>query len=141
MRAFYFGCARGVWGRRDVGHFMYEPGGRQSDHWNSVGPFDGIDSQLAPVSRYGRLGFRGDGQNGHGDEYPNGVAALHHKDGWTALAFWDNTGDSRGNSNSNFFFDETLDFEAAVAAAREHFPELFERFNFEIVPVAGRRAA
>lgn len=133
MNAYYFGCYSSVHG----GHGFHRPGGksiRATDDgpvrsWAcGIGPWDQVDGTLAPVVGE-RRGYRK-------IECPQGVAALHHKDGWTALAFWDRTGDHRGNSHSNFFFDEILDFDAAVAAARVAFPELFERFDFEIVPVA-----
>ncbi len=123
MSAFYFGCARGVWGHREAGHYFYAPGGRSAREAEAVNPWGHVDGKLAPREYEGRSA----------PECPQGVAALHHKDGWTALAFWDRTGDSRGNSNSTFLFDATLTFEEALAAARENFPALFERFTFDIV--------
>lgn len=50
----------------------------------------------------------------------------------TALSFWDRTVDRRGNSSSNFFFDSHLNFDDALADAREHWPHIFERFTFEV---------
>lgn len=64
-----------------------------------------------------------------------GVAKLHHKNGWTALAFWDRSGDSRGNSNSVFIFEGTWTYDQVLELAHEHFPESFERFDFELKPV------
>lgn len=126
--AFFFGCARGVWGERHAGHHLYEPGGRKV-HWDDplanghgIGPFGKVDAALAPRPR------------GRYSEAPQGHAELHHRDGWTALAFWDRTGDSHPNSNSTFIFDAELDFAGALAAARSAFPELFDRFDFEVVP-------
>jgi hypothetical protein len=63
---------------------------------------------------------------------PQGVAALHHRDGWTALAVVDRTGDSRDGSHATFCFPATLTLDEAVAQARHWFPSLFERFDFEI---------
>lgn len=65
---------------------------------------------------------------------PEGRALLHHRDGWTAVAFWDRTGDSRPGSNTAFLLDEVLDFDAAVDAARQAYPHVFARFTFEVVP-------
>lgn len=65
---------------------------------------------------------------------PQGKALVHHRDGWTALAFWDRTGDSRGNSCSVFVLEGDLDFDQALAAAGKLFPEVFERIDFEVVP-------
>lgn len=61
-----------------------------------------------------------------------GEAALHHKDGWTALSFADRSVDARPGSHSTFVFKDVLDFEDALAAAREHYPEVFRRFKFEV---------
>jgi len=116
MRAYYFGCygpAGHVWhgqGMRSLGL-----SGAEGTPWLA----GDVDGGLAP--RDGR------------DELPQGVAALHHRDGWTALSFWDRTGDSRGNSNSTFVLEAELDFDQALALARELFPELFARFDFEVV--------
>lgn len=46
------------------------------------------------------------------------------------------TGDRRGGSHTAFLFDATLTFDEALAAARERWPRLFERFTFEVVPEA-----
>lgn len=120
-RAYYFGCLCGVNGETQAGHYLHD------DHLRTVSwrerdaqPWGYIDAQLAP-------------KLGRHEEAPQGHAALHHKDGWTALAFWDRSGDSRDNSNSAFLFDHVLTFDAALAAAREAFPALFERFPFDVV--------
>lgn len=83
-----------------------------------------MDSNLAPAKRnkFGRKE----------KEEPQGVCALHYKDGWTAISFWDRTGDSRGNSNSTFFIEGTYDFEAMKKMATEQYPEIISRFNFEL---------
>jgi hypothetical protein len=62
-----------------------------------------------------------------------GRALLHHKDGWTALSFWDRSVDSRGKCNSNFLAKGTFDFEKMLELARENFPHVMKRFKFEIV--------
>lgn len=112
----YFGC----WG--EAGHYLWTPDHR-SEH--RVTNFD-----------LNRL-FRGEIDSGFCpklDDQPQGVAALHHaRDGnardYTALAFWDRTGDSRGNSNSCFIFDGTLTAEEVLARARKVFPELMARIE------------
>lgn len=68
--------------------------------------------------------------NGYEDE---GVANIARKDGWTAIAFWDRSGDKRHASNSAFLFnDERIGFDAAIAIAKQEFPQIFTRFGFEI---------
>lgn len=123
VRAYYFGC----W--LHPGHFFFEPGMKRaprevarSRHSSDrdqpqIVPWGyGVDGQLCP--RRGR----------------QGEALVHHRDGWTALAFWDRSVDDRGGSNSVFLFEATLDFPAALAKARETFPEVFARFDFDVVP-------
>jgi hypothetical protein len=131
MRALYFGCRNG-----DVGHFMWVPGMRRAPHEFALSPYPGlpwdkVDAHFAPRRGPGR----------YAEEMPQGVAALHHKDGWTALSFWDRSVDSRGNSSSTFIFDAELDFAAALAAAREHFPTVVARYPFEIRPLLDTAAA
>lgn len=70
-----------------------------------------VDSQLMPRSEV------------------QGAALLHHMDGWTCLSMADRTGDTRGNSNANFIFEGTLDFEQAVAEATRLFPTLVARIG------------
>lgn len=61
-----------------------------------------------------------------------GVAKLQHLDGWTALGFSDRSVDSRPGAHSTFVFDQTLNFEEAVAEAKRQFPTIWERFDFEV---------
>lgn len=128
-RTFYFGC----WGR--VGHSLHTPDGKSLSYSHRLPPDqtpwdDVLDGGLPP-------------RPGRHMEAPNGHAALHHKDGWTALAFWDNSVDTRGGSHSTFLFEGIYDFDAALALARQQFPTIFARYPFEVVPHVekGRRAA
>lgn len=126
IRAYYFGCARGINGHRAAGHFFNAPGhiGRvTAREAQAVVPWERVDGALAPRKGTGR----------YAEECAQGVAALHHLDGWTALAFWDRTGDSRGASNSVFFFEGDWDFDHTLKLAREHFPEVLNRLTFPIV--------
>lgn len=137
MAAYYFGCTRGVWGDTQAGHGFCGPHGRSVSGRDveAANPWGMLDGKLAPKDHYGEVVFGIDDRRRaeRAAECPQGVAALHHKDGWTALSFWDRTGDSRDNSNSTFLFDAALSFDEAVAATREHFPALFARFTFEVV--------
>ena len=126
----YFGCTRGVWGDTQYGHRFIRPGGKfaYTHEAEAMSPWGIPDGTLAPRQ----------GGSTH-LEAPQGNAALHHKDGWTALAFWDRSGDSRGASNSVFLIPVNhMSFDDALAAARENFPELFERFPFGITEVVAR---
>lgn len=66
---------------------------------------------------------------------PQGRAALHHKNGWTALAFWDRSDDTRPGSHSTFFIEGTHDFETMKRLCQERFPEVWKRYTFEVVRV------
>jgi hypothetical protein len=119
-RAFYFGC----W--ESTGHYLYLPSGAHA--WNAEldlpWGYD-LDGALAPQVA------RGEQEQGH--------ARLHHKDGWTALAFWDRSADRRYGSNSAFIAEGTHDFAAMCALAERQFPAVWKRITdaFKIVLVDG----
>lgn len=111
----YFGCYR------RPGHYLWGPGMQRvrSDDL----PWKKLNGELAPPRA----------RPGH--------AALHHLDGWTALAFWDRSVDSRPGSNSVFLFPDVLDFEEAVIRAVKEFPEVFEQMRCVILLGGASRAA
>lgn len=108
---YFFGCYRGVQGHTEAGHYWRSSDG--SDAHKSGQPFGRYpDGTLCPEG----------GQ-------AQGYAILHQKNGWTAIGFWDRTGDSRGNSNSNFFVHGTHTFEEMQELIQVAFPELYLRFG------------
>lgn len=116
-RVAYFGR----WGA--PGHYLRSPSG--ATLWDGVGPFrwDELDGAFCVNAR--RLGARRSPVPEADQE--QSACKLTHRRGWTVLAFWDRTGDARGNSNSAFIAEGALGFEEMLAAAREHFPELLAR--------------
>ena len=136
-RIYYFGCGGRRWTpegwRWAAGHYLYEPGLRalrdEPPGWphslHHFYPGALLDGKLAP-----RLPGRG-GRSG--EEAPEGHAVLRHIEGWTFLAFWDRSADRRGASNSVFALDGVHDFNAAVALSRAAFPNVWERFPFDVV--------
>lgn len=54
-----------------------------------------------------------------------GDGSLWHKAGWTALAWWDRTGDRRPNSNTAIFARGTYTAEQMLALYRARFPYHF----------------
>lgn len=104
----YCGC----WGR--IGHYTWLPNGRRRPReadGDYVGPWRYLDSRkLNPGGK-------------HGD------ALLTWEDGWTALGITDNSVDHRGASHSTFAMPGLLDFDAALALAREHFPLIIDRIG------------
>lgn len=123
--AYYFGC------RNRPGHYLFDVhfrltpyGGPKELPWKERE----IDGRLCP-------NWRAKGKHRNGPEI-EGNALLHHKEGWTALAFWDRSVDRRGACNSVFFFEGTHTFEEAVELARATFPGVWSRFTFEVIDVS-----
>jgi hypothetical protein len=119
---YYFG----VWPGQKAGHFMHNIWGQ---HVHPALPWEVIDGVLQPGAEKKR--------HPHDfvpiEEQVEGLAHIHYKDGWTALSFWDRSGDSRGGSNSNFFFKGTYTFEQMVDLAKECFHTVWARFPFKVV--------
>ena len=67
------------------------------------------------------------------DNDKEGNALIHHKDGWTALSFWDRTVDKRGGSHSTYIINKILNYDEMVALAQETFPERWAIMNFEVL--------
>lgn len=114
MYCYYFGCRR----PGTLGHYWFDRHGERlapKPHGTSPRgvPWAYVDGKLNPSHR-------------------QGDAAIHHKDGWTALAFEDHSVDVRPGSNSVFVFEELLTFDAAVEKARRCFPWVWARFSFEV---------
>jgi hypothetical protein len=126
MRAYYFGCRQ----LHVLGHYLFTP--EMHSAWfelTDVLPWHyKIDSGLCPGTK---------GPNGYTmpyltDPQVEGAAALHVKDGWTAVAFWDRSVDTRSGSNSAFILEGEHSFETVLAESRKLFPEIWARFKFEV---------
>ena len=99
---YWFGCGD------ETGHYLYSV--KRSIDWKTETPWGGwkdLDGVLAP---------KGDSKD------VLGIATLTHKDGWTALAFWDRSQDPRRGSNVVFLANCELDFKQAVVACSVRFP-------------------
>jgi hypothetical protein len=108
--AYYFGCVG------QAGHFLHDT--RLRHIWpEPTTPFGYLDGTLTPTATTTAR-----------------LAALHHKDGWTALSMHDYSVDSRPGSHSTFVFHADLDFDGALAAATEHFPAIVSRIG-KITPL------
>jgi hypothetical protein len=105
--ALYFG----TW--REPGHFAWLPGMNRHPY----------DRQLAIRLDSGRW------QAQHAQE---GEAKVTKLSGWTILSFPDYSVDRRGGCHSTFALRGDHDFAAALALARQRFPQVFERFTFEV---------
>lgn len=122
LRIFYFGC----WG--GTGHFLWTRDALSAErvrHPWGVGR-RGLDGALAPGFRDPRRGEVAP------EDQHQGAAALVHRDGWTALAFWDRSVDHRAGSNSVFLAPGTLTADEMIKLARETFPSVWARFMFPV---------
>lgn len=133
MKAFYFGCQ----GKNAPGHYYFwapEPGAliceyaaeKRFPEGSPLLTIDGTFMQEAPARSV--LDLR------EPVEQVEGLAWLHHLDGFTVMAFWDRSADPRGRSNSAFVFEGKHDFEKMKQLAEEWFPKIWERMTsaFEI---------
>lgn len=113
-KAYYWGCISGI----EKGHYLWRPGmryasreiGELPEGWQGF-----LDGGLCPK-----------------EQQIEGQALLHHLDGWTALAFWDRSMDTRPGSNSLFLAQGTFEFEQMLMIAEIHFPVIKSRFKFSI---------
>lgn len=104
----YFGC----WG--GAGHYVWTPQRSNDDRnheWLRL-----LDGKLPPAG-----------------EQLEGLAKLYHFNGVTLLAFWDRSGDSRLGSNSVFALPGKLSFDQIVLQSRCLFPDVWQRFTFDVV--------
>lgn len=110
MKVLFFGC----WGR--IGHFLWLPNGQWPES-DAFLPWKRIDGVLAPQ---------------YGGEQVEGSAEIHHKGGWTALAWWDRSVDTRDGSTAVLFAEGTYFVDEMLTLGRAHFPSVFSRFDYEI---------
>lgn len=109
---YYFGCGN------QLGHYWHAPP-KEGREWQSSSAvadvmrtvFPRIDGQFAPLDC----------------PQVEGEAKLTYANGWTVLAWWDNSIDPRGNSNSAIVVDAERDFDQMVALLAIHFPDVSKR--------------
>jgi len=112
----YFGC----WG--STGHHMW------TQERESLGGWDDIASEFPFVWHKLDGGFIDESC-----KWKEGHATLTNVDGWTVLSFPDNSVDTRSSSNSGYAIKGEFDFNEAVCIAKSYFPDVWERYNFEVV--------
>ena len=118
---------------KESGHFMFHDNGEKAFKWAREGcPWgdDDIDGPLQP-----------------GQPHPNdrlrrptrpmreGEALLHHKDGWTALCFWDFTVDTRPGCSSTYIAKGIFTFGEMVELAKARFSERWNKMAFQVIDV------
>jgi hypothetical protein len=121
-KVYFFGCAKPF---SDGGHYLYWRPFYEDYELEKTIPWrlGELDGGLAPVRNpWCKDSYRR-------QECPQGVTSVTHKGGWTALSFWDRTGDSRGASSSTFLINRIVDFEQGIEYAKASWPQLFKRFE------------
>jgi hypothetical protein len=131
VEAYYFGC------QRTAGHHWWRPNRTDTayDVRKIVGANvgDHIDGGFCPGAVRGDVWKRTRPET-------EGEAALHHVDGWTVLSFWDRSVDARGACNSNFVARGTHTYPIMCAIAEAQFPEVWNRYKFEVRLVEDARS-
>ena len=120
-RRFYFG----PWD--EAGHYM------RSDEQNHRS-FD-LEERRA-VSRFNRINPWGLSVDGGlcptVNQQKEGIALLHHREGWTALSFWDRTIDDRTGSSSTYLAEGEFTFEQMVEMAKSRFAQRWNKMKFQV---------
>lgn len=120
----YYGCAKGIDHRSDIGHGPYLCAGYDQKYLEST-DFNSIRNLHKEFDRLdGGFCIKG--------TYENFKAKLTRLDGFTVLAFWDQTGDSRPNSHSTFVMKGPWHFPQMIEQLKKAAPALFKRYNTEI---------
>ena len=120
--AYFFGVRPG----ERSGHFLHEPGLHRvwsvpATPWgNATYPIMELEAIEAtwggPKRRYDRT-------------QPEGEPRFARKDGWTLVALWDRSADTRGGCCALFAFQVEATDDEALALARELFPAVFARIE------------
>ena len=126
---FYFG----PWDR--AGHFLVDENGNGiygSDRGTLPWVQGQMDGALQPHFRDCAK------NNSYRDRFCNcssgeqGVALVHHKGGWTAMAFWDRSVDNRGASNSVYLAEGIFTFDEMVELAKTRFAYRWNKMSFPV---------
>ena len=121
---------------KESGHFMfYENGQEVSPHRlaDTITPWkaNDIDGTLQPGMILWREHWVKESERG-GRSWREGEAVIHHKDGWTALSFWDSTIDTRPGCSSTYIAEGIFTFEQMVELAKDRFAERWNKMRFEV---------
>lgn len=119
---YYFGC----W--RNAGHFLHAPDGRSMSH-EAIGPFDvyGREGFLTVDGAFAPGPFSAQSRRGNPED--DTAVALTHIRGWSVLAMWDRSIDTRGACNAAFIAEGSKDMAEMWALARLHFPTIVARLK------------
>jgi hypothetical protein len=141
VKLYFFGNARHTGVDAGAGHYLHEPDARGRARW-SADDRDyggGMPWTLAELGNLAGDPALGDPRRpGYwpNEAQPEGVARLHHRAGWTAIAFWDRTGDARYASSATLIVEGEHGTAAMLALFAERFPAVWARITARYQPVA-----
>lgn len=123
MTIYYFGC-----GPHNAGHYYWSSDG--SSTARDIGPWGfTVDGGLQP--RIGPDQRKRPDQSDYRAEAEEGLCVLHRKDGWTCVAWWDRSRDTRGKSCSALLMKgDSVSFTQMINFGRDAFPWVFARMKF-----------
>jgi hypothetical protein len=127
IEAYYFGC----W--EHSGHYWRSPNGYTDERK--------IEARIPEALRHGRVdstfcpGYAGPYGRRSCPEV-EGEAAIHLIEGWTVLAWWDRSVDSRPACNSALVVRGDHSFTTMLEVAKAQMPELLKRQRFPVRLVA-----
>ena len=116
---YYFGC----WD--EPGHYLHDPRGRVLRR-EQVGPFDVYGQMGLPLDERFTPGPHPHGGSGLQDE---SFVALTYVRGWTVMAMWDRSVDTRPGCNAAFIREGRLSEADMWALARQHYPRIVARLK------------
>ena len=131
VETYYFGC----W--RSIGHHLWNP--KLADR-SGLQHYD-VEKKIpkAIAQRIDPCFCPGyDGPHKRDRAEVEGEAALHHVDGWTVLAWWDRSVDSRGACNSAIISKGLYDFTTMLEIGKAQMPHVMERQRVPIVLVVDK---
>ena len=120
----------GPW--EQAGHFLFNERGQEQWGKKSVIPWTlgqmdgGLQPHLCGREETGK-------PCGRGTCAPQGIASVHHKDSWTALAFWDSSVDKRGGCVSVYLARGDFDFTQIVEMAKTRFAKRWNKMPFTVI--------
>lgn len=118
---------------KESGHLMFYETGEEIPYreGDKLCPwrYNDIDGTLQPGQTLWRGHWVSRGS------WKQGEAVIHHKDGWTALSFWDSTIDTRPGCSSTYIAKGTFTFEQMVEMAKARFSERWNKMRFQVIDV------
>jgi hypothetical protein len=113
---YYFGC----WDQ--AGHYLVDPSGRNV---SQAGPFTPSNLDVTFPPRMSKPGHSVSSRSVEDET----IVVLEHWQGWTVLAMWDRSIDTRGASNAAFIAEGKHTHDEMWELARRYYPKIVARLK------------